>query len=113
MDPRRFIAVMTSWREHFLQGADLPVIGATAEDLRSITVPACVVPGNDRTHPRRVGESASRLLPAGELHDLMGEDVDADLAVEAWDLKHDELAAILVEFLGRVSSPHAEAVRRT
>ena len=29
MNPERFIAVMSHWREYFLKGADLPVIGAS------------------------------------------------------------------------------------
>ncbi len=105
MDPARFIAVMSRWREYFLQSADLPVIGATAEALGSIAVPACVVPGNDWTHPRHVGETASKLLPNAELHVLMPQDRDVDLAVEEWDEKEDELAAIFVDFLNRVSAP--------
>ena len=50
MDPQHFIRVMSRWREYFLKGADLPVIGATEADLRSIKVPACIIPGNDLTH---------------------------------------------------------------
>jgi pimeloyl-ACP methyl ester carboxylesterase len=99
-----FAAVMGRWRDRFLQDAELPVIGASAEALGAIRVPACVVPGHDRTHPRHVGEEAARLLPDAELRDLMGEDVDADLAVEAWDGREDELAAIFSGFLSRVSS---------
>jgi len=63
-----------------------------------------VVPGNDWTHPRHVGETASRLLPDAELHILLPEDKEVDLAVEDCDDKHDELAAIFVDFLNRVSS---------
>jgi pimeloyl-ACP methyl ester carboxylesterase len=44
MAPARFIDVMSRWREYFLKGADLPVIGATETELRSIKVPACIVP---------------------------------------------------------------------
>ena len=87
MDPERFIDVMAHWREYFIRDADLPVIGASADDLRAIPVPACVIPGNDWTHPRRVGEAASRLLPKGELHILMPQDMEVDLYVEAWDEK--------------------------
>ncbi len=107
MDPQRFIQVMTHWREYFIQGADLPVIGATAEALGSITVPACVVPGHDRTHSRATGENASRLLPKSELHILFPEQLDVDLAVEAWDDegKERELATIFVGFLNRVTAP--------
>jgi pimeloyl-ACP methyl ester carboxylesterase len=99
-----FVAVMSRWQDRFLQDAELPVIGASAEALGSIRVPACVVPGHDRTHPRPVGEEAARLLPDAELHILMGEDVDADLAVEAWDGREGDLAAIFAGFLSRVSS---------
>ena len=103
MDPKHFIDVMAHWREYFLRDADLPVIGASAEALRSITVPTCVIPGNDWTHPRRVGEQASRLLPNGELHILMPQDMEVDLAIEGWDDKRGELASIVVDFLKRAS----------
>jgi pimeloyl-ACP methyl ester carboxylesterase len=101
MDPKRFIDVMAHWREYFTRDADLPVIGASAEALRSITVPACVIPGNDWTHPRRVGEAASRLLPRGELHILMPQDMEVDLFIEAWDEKLGEMASIFIDFLNR------------
>ncbi len=102
LDPERFIQVMSNWREYFLRDAEKPVIGATEDELRSIVVPACVVPGNDWTHPRRVGETASRLLPSAELRILMPKDEEVDLAIEAWDGKIDELAAIFIDFLGRI-----------
>jgi pimeloyl-ACP methyl ester carboxylesterase len=103
MDAQQFIAVMGHWREYFLRDADLPVIGASVEALGSITVPTCVIPGNDWTHPRRVGEQASRLLPNSELHILLPQDVEVDVATESWDEKRDELAAIFIDFLNRVS----------
>jgi len=107
LEAPRFVSVMDNWRGYFLRDAELPVIGASEEALRSITVPACVVPGNDWTHPRQVGENASRLLPNAELHRLMPTDEEVDLAVEAWDGKIEELAAIFLEFLSRlaVASP--------
>ena len=61
-----------------------------------------MVPGNDWAHPRRVGEAASRLLPKGELHILMPQDMEVDLYVEALDEKREELAAIFVDVLKRV-----------
>jgi hypothetical protein len=105
MDPQRFIAVMSHWREYFVRGADLPVIGATEEELRSIAAPACIVPGNDKTHSRQIGENAYRILPNAELHHLMTTHHDAPLAPrEEWDEKLDELAAIFVDFLNRTSA---------
>jgi pimeloyl-ACP methyl ester carboxylesterase len=101
MDAKRFIDVMAHWREYFIRDADLPVIGASDEALRSINVPVCVIPGNDWTHPRRVGENASRLLPKGELHLLMPQDMEVDLFIEAWDEKLGEMASIFIDFLNR------------
>jgi len=36
LKPERFIAVMSHWRDYFLKGIDLPVIGATKQELQSI-----------------------------------------------------------------------------
>ena len=100
MSVDHFVDVMTRWREFFLKSAELPVIGATAEDLQGISVPACVVPGNDRTHGRSTGETAARLLPNSELHILAPDDEDVDVA--DWDAKDADLAAVFVDFLSRV-----------
>ena len=68
-----------------------------------IEVPTCVIPRNDWTHPRRVGENASRLLPNTELHILLPRDVEVDLSTEGWDEKRREMANIFVDFLSRAS----------
>lgn len=68
MDPADFIATMSMWQDFFTAGADLPVIGATAEELRSIDVPTCIVPGADEIHPREVAVGLDDLLPDSELH---------------------------------------------
>ena len=65
-------------------------------------MPTCVIPGNDRTHPRRVGENASRLLPNSELHILMPQDSEDDVSTAGWDEKQGELASIFIDFLKRV-----------
>lgn len=102
MDSERFIDVMLRWREYFIRGADLPVIGASEENLKSIMVPACIIPGNDKTHSRQIGRNANRLIPNSELHDLMTEDLDVDLGpIEDWYAREGEIAAIFVSFLRR------------
>jgi pimeloyl-ACP methyl ester carboxylesterase len=103
MDPAHFIDVMGRWHDYWLAGADLPLFGATAEALASIRVPTCIMPGNDRVHPREVGEAASRLIPNAELHDLAGPNVDMDLA-GGWSQRDREIAEILIPFLNRVSA---------
>lgn len=102
LDPRDFIAVMSNWSNYFMQGADQPVIGAGETELRSITVPACIIPGNDNTHKRAVGENLQRLMPNSELHILYPEHVDADMVpAEEWNKKEDVMASIYLEFMQR------------
>jgi pimeloyl-ACP methyl ester carboxylesterase len=105
MDPARFIEVMSRWREYFLKGADLPVIGATEADLRSITVPACIVPGNDLTHGRQTGETLGRLLAKSEVHVLFPKHYDEPLSPrEAWDETAGEMAALFDDFIKRTAA---------
>ena len=100
LEVSRFVQVMEHWRGYFLRGADLPVIGVTEEQLRSLDVPACVVPGNDWTHPRRIGEHASTVLPRAELHVVAPDDEETELS--DWDGLQAGLADIFVDFLGRL-----------
>jgi pimeloyl-ACP methyl ester carboxylesterase len=102
MDPERFIAVMAHWREYFVRGADLPVIGATEAELKTIKVPAFVIPGNDNTHGRQTGENLARILPNAEVHILFAKHYDMDLSPrEEWDEKAGEMAALFADFMKR------------
>ncbi len=105
MDPERFIAVMSHWREYFVRGADLPVIGATEAELKTIKVPACVIPGNDNTHSRQTGENLGRLLANSEVHVLFPKHYDMDLSPrEEWDERAGEMAALFANFMRRTVS---------
>ena len=100
IDTQRFIAVMGEWRRSFNQGAEHPVIGISPGELRSLMVPACVIPGNDRVHPRHPGQIAHRLMPNAEYHEVLTEDrPDQDVALEDWNAKEGLLAAIFIDFL--------------
>lgn len=104
MDPERFIAVMSHWREYFVRGADLPVIGATEAELETIKVPACIIPGNDNTHSRQTGENLGRLLANSEVHVLFPKHYDMDLSPrEEWDEKAGEMAALFADFIRRAA----------
>lgn len=104
MDPARFIAAMTAWDVQFRSGMDQPVIGASEAQLQSIKVPACIVPGNDKTHPQAAAQALARLLPDAELHPLMGDDLDVDVDAPAnWDAKEAGLAAILLQGLKKMA----------
>jgi pimeloyl-ACP methyl ester carboxylesterase len=102
MDAKDFVAVMERWRRAFNEGADHPVIGLSPAELRSMTMPACIVPGNDRVHPRLPAQIAHRLLPNSEYHEVLTEDrPDLDVALEDWEKKEGLLAAIFIDFLRR------------
>jgi pimeloyl-ACP methyl ester carboxylesterase len=97
-----FIARMVQWRRSFQAGADHPVIGLSPAELRSMTMPACIAPGNDRVHPRLPGQVAHRLMPNAEYREVLTEDrEDLDIAFEDWEKKEGLLAAIFIDFLRR------------
>lgn len=104
MDVARFTASFTKWADGFLQDAGKPVIGATAEQLNSIKTPTLVVPGNDKTHDRGVGERAHKLIPGSELYLLFPDDQDIDIVPpQEWEYKDDELAGVFAGFMKRHS----------
>jgi pimeloyl-ACP methyl ester carboxylesterase len=101
-DPERFIEAFEAWRQGFLADADLPMIGATEAALRGMHVPASIVPGNDLTHPRAVGENAARFIPGAECHILLESERDLDVSPpEDLESVADEHARIYVEFMNR------------
>jgi pimeloyl-ACP methyl ester carboxylesterase len=102
LDPGRFVAIMREWRKSFEAGAEYPVIGLSPAELRSLAMPACICPGNDRVHPRLPGQIAHRLMPNAEYHEVLPEDrPDLDVALEAWQAKEGLLAALFIDFLRR------------
>ncbi|HUC09352.1 MAG TPA: alpha/beta hydrolase [Stellaceae bacterium] len=102
LETGNFIALMERWRLSFNDGADHPVIGLSPAELRTMTMPACVVPGNDRVHPRGPGQTAHRLLSNAEYHEVLTEDrPDQDVATEDWEKKEGLLAAIFIDFIRR------------
>jgi len=104
LDPVQFVDVMTRWRGYFVASADLPVIGVTEQELNSVKVPTCVIPGNDKTHSHVTGNLAHRMIPNSELHDLWPGDLEIDLfPVEDWATREAEQAAIFADFLKRAS----------
>lgn len=106
--PRDFIATMSRWRDSFTLGAELPVIGATEEQLRAITVPTSIVPGHDDVHPQAVGEHVHSLIPTSELHYLYSEEEQAALpsspTEESMRDRQERLAAVFTGFLANVRS---------
>lgn len=79
MDPEKYIAVMSHWLQIFTRGPVAPMYGVTDAQLRSIKVPAMVIPGNDKTHSLVCGREIQKLIPGSTLFELPIEDQDVPL----------------------------------
>jgi pimeloyl-ACP methyl ester carboxylesterase len=106
MDVARFIASFSQWADGFLQDANKPVIGATMAQLQSVKIPTLIVPGNDKTHARDVGEKAHAIMKGSELYILFPEQQDIDIVPpQEWEFKDDELARVFADFIKRRTTP--------
>ena len=108
MTPEAFIGVMNTWRENFLKAADLPVVGATEEQLRGLKMPVCIISGNDKVHTPSAARKAAALIAGSEFHDVVAKRPDDDL-LEEWDQKEwkdkeGRLAEIFTAFLQRADA---------
>lgn len=102
MTPGEFIGVMRAWREPFVAGAELPLIGTSAADLRSIKAPTCLIPGDDLTHGSETGAAAARLMPDCEVHRVTTVDQHVEITpTEDWYAKAGDIGAIFCDFLAR------------
>jgi pimeloyl-ACP methyl ester carboxylesterase len=108
-DVNSFIAVMSSWREQFLQSATLPIAGATEQDLKSMKAPACIIAGNDVIHSPVTARKAASLIPHAELHDDVVEKLADDRLRKEWDRQEwraaeGRIAQIFSDFLQRAEN---------
>jgi pimeloyl-ACP methyl ester carboxylesterase len=100
MDPKRFIAILKRWRELFVAGADLAVMGITEAELASIEVPTIIIPGNDKTHSPESGRVAGRLIPGSVLHELPIIDQEVPLILfSEWAAYEKEIAQVFADFM--------------
>lgn len=109
MDAQVFIAIMTQWRDSFMREAAKPVIGASEAQLRGLTVPACVIAGNDPIHTRSAAQTLGRLLPRATLHDdVIAPQTLLEKAAIEWAEKRGRVADIFLDFLA-----HQSPIERT
>lgn len=97
-----FRAAMQRWLAGYHQGSGYPISGLSTEQMRAMTMPAVVVPGNDRIHPLAPGQAAHRLLPNSESHEIMAGEVDVDVDFAAWEKATGTLAGVFINFLRKV-----------
>jgi pimeloyl-ACP methyl ester carboxylesterase len=99
---RQFVDVLTRWNDMFVAGAHHPVMGVSADQLRSIAVPTLFIPGNDNTHSSASGLAAHRLIAGSTLHRLPIEDQDLPLIpFPEWSAYEPEIARVFAEFMKR------------
>jgi pimeloyl-ACP methyl ester carboxylesterase len=106
MKPERFVAVMQRWLDIFLAGPKEPLLGVSPEQLRSIKVPAIVIPGNDLTHAAVSGRAAAELIPGAELFELpiQHREVPVITYAELKEKHEPAVAAAFSAFMRRVGS---------
>ena len=80
MDVQQFIATMQRWRGAFLASAEYPTMLLREEELASIGVPTCVVPGltDDPIHGLGTSQAVARLIPEAVVRWLPDERRPAD-----------------------------------
>lgn len=107
----KFVDVLTKWKEIFVAGAHLPVLGVTAEELGSIKVPTIVIPGNDKVHSSSSGIAAHRLIPRCQMHRLPIEDQDIPLIpFFEWAVYEEEISQVFARFIMQVIRNEKEDV---
>jgi len=94
-----FTTAMRRWLAGFREGCDFPVAGLSPEDMRKLTLPAIVIPGNDRVHPPAGAQAAHRLLPNSVYQEVLTQQVEADVDFEGWARATGTLAARFIDFL--------------
>ena len=94
-----FAAGMHRWLESFRKSADYPVAGISPTEMRQMTLPAIVIPGNDRIHPAAGAQAAHRLLPYSIYREVLTNAVDLDVDFAGWEAKTGSLASHFIDFL--------------
>ena len=100
MDAQRYIAQMSHWLQIFTRGPVKPMYGVTEAQLKSIKVPAIVIPGNDKTHSSVAGRDIQKLIPGSKLVDLGLADQDLPLVpFTDWAPQEPTIAKACAEFV--------------
>jgi pimeloyl-ACP methyl ester carboxylesterase len=65
--PDEFVAALRAWNESFYPRPDMPVIAASAGELRTVRCPTLVFEGNDDFHPPEAAAAVHALIDGAEL----------------------------------------------
>ncbi|MCX7312395.1 MAG: alpha/beta hydrolase [Hyphomicrobiales bacterium] len=105
MDPKKYIAVMSNWRDQFIESTKTEVFGMTNADLAAIKVPTVVIPGNDQTHASANGRLAASKIPGAVLHQLPIVDQEVPLINYAeWAPYEQEIAQAFLDLMRKADA---------
>ncbi len=99
MGTAAFTAAMRRWLAGFRADCDFPVAGLATEKMRTITLLALIIPGNDRVHPPEPAQAAHRLLANATYQTVLTQQVDADVDFAGWEQATGTLAARFIDYL--------------
>jgi pimeloyl-ACP methyl ester carboxylesterase len=99
MGAAKFAEAMKRWLIGFNATSHYPVAGISPDEMRAMTLPAIVIPGNDRVHPPAGAQAAHRLLPNSVYQEVLTRQVEADVDFEGWAGATGTLAARFIDFL--------------
>lgn len=94
-----FRAAMLRWLASFRATADHPVAGLSPREMRRLSMPAVVVPGNDRVHPAAAALAAHRLMPRATCREVLTAPVDEDVDFAGWEAANARLAAVFIDMI--------------
>ena len=98
IDCKGFADAMHRWLAEFRADCDYPVAGIRPKAMRRLTMPAIVIPGNDRVHPPASAQTAHRLLPNSVYQEVLTHQVEADVDFSGWERATGTLAARFIDF---------------
>ena len=105
IEPQEFVSIMSRLRELFFAGGDLPVLGVSEKELKSISTPTVIIPGNDKTHALDTAKIAHEMIANSQLHQLPTPYQDVDIIpFEDWEQFEPEITKVFTDFMRRVAS---------
>ena len=105
IEPKEFVSIMSRLRELFVAGGELPVLGVSEKELKSISTPTIIIPGNDKTHALYTAKIAHEMIPNSQLHQLPTPYQDVDIIPFGdWEQFEPEITKVFTDFMRRIGS---------
>ena len=105
IEPKEFVSIMSRLRELFVAGGELPVLGVSEKELKSISTPTVIIPGNDKTHALDTAKIAHEMIPNSQLHQLPTPYQDVDIIPFGnWEQFEPEITKVFTDFMRRIDS---------